>query len=201
MSSDVRDAKLFTMFCAFGVIVVVVGIAYLFWAEAPFTKTTSQLEKALEEVKSNENPEEGSVEELNRQDGWDKNLRGEIKVTSEIVTYTARSAGPDGEFNTDDDMVAKYEKKYRARMAARWMTEGLKGAAGGVYEGIVGPDDGLCDYCGKVKADKVCGAESVDGFECSREEGHDGAHVACTEEEHEVKEWKDPSDKPFWKVW
>lgn len=192
------------------VFVLATGIATTAIINAPYSKTEQRLEKALQEIKE-ENTEDALAHIIKHglyevdttyTDGWGQKIRGEITVTKEIVTYEAVSSGPDKKFNTDDDMTNTYRQKNHARIAARWVTEGLKGAAGGIYEGIVGKESEVCEYCG---FETVCGAKSLDGnYECTREAGHDGEHIACTGEEHEVATWEDPTDKnkkPFWKVW
>lgn len=66
-----------------------------------------------------------------------------------------------------------------------------------------GTDDmmGECEYCKASWDDdtETCDATTHDSLGtvlgCCREEGHEGQHVACTGESHEIETWEDGAEK------
>lgn len=49
-----------------------------------------------------------------------------------------------------------------------------------------------CEYC-IGQGEQCLDEHEQDGFtfRCTREEGHDGKHVACSPREHPAKTWRD----------
>ena len=56
----------------------------------------------------------------------------------------------------------------------------------------VGKEKDDCEYCYLPMADVMpCNASWRGSYRCSREKGHDGPHVACGTDLHELRVWKD----------
>lgn len=49
-----------------------------------------------------------------------------------------------------------------------------------------------CPYCRDLLTDGDACGETEQGWSCTREPGHDGPHVACGGELHEMAEWGGP---------
>lgn len=79
--------------------------------------------------------------ELDVVDGWGNPLIYARKVYPKSIIHGVKSAGPDGVFGTDDDMVAAKTDLNKSKIIGEWLGQKGRQVVGGIKEGIKKPSE------------------------------------------------------------
>jgi hypothetical protein len=115
------------------VIAVLIGLAvYSHYQQLPF-KQTAEIVK--EEVKRSKSAKR-KPGMLDRTDAWGNQLCLDTEKSDMAIFYEVTSPGPDGEFETEDDIAAQAVDLNKSRMVGTWAGEKIKEGAKGFIDGL-----------------------------------------------------------------
>lgn len=73
---------------------------------------------------------------LSEKDVWGKELKYSRSINEDVAVYTVRSAGLDGIFGNDDDMLVERKDHNFARIVSKWTGQRLVESIHGFKEGL-----------------------------------------------------------------
>ena len=76
-----------------------------------------------------------------KQDVWGQPLKYEGSVEEDCIIVAVRSAGPDGSFDTSDDIVAVRQDLNKSKLVGKWAGKRIKEAASGLWQGLKSKSD------------------------------------------------------------
>jgi len=117
---------------ACGVLIVIMTILYFIYT-APVRKTNRICTDAVNAYAASNTAPDNVV------DAWGNKVEFSAQISATQIIYTAKSAGRDQKFGTDDDIVATKIDYNGARIAGEWLGSRAKEFTKGVASGVTKP--------------------------------------------------------------
>lgn len=76
-----------------------------------------------------------------KQDAWVQPLEYKGSVEEDCIIAVVRSAGPDGSFDTSDDIVGIRQDLNKSKLVGKWAGKRIKETASGFWEGLKSKSD------------------------------------------------------------
>ena len=76
-----------------------------------------------------------------KQDAWGRPLEYEGSVEEDRIIVSVRSAGPDGSFDTSDDIVSVRQDLNKSKLVGKWAGKRIKEAGSGLWQGLKSKSD------------------------------------------------------------